>query len=556
MLTFPKNISFTLNIIVILCIEKHNMPKSIFRFIFLTLLIIMASCAKRGNITGGTKDTIAPVLKASFPKNMSTNFNGKEIKLVFNEYVKLKNINKQLIISPPMKNQPEILPQNASKVITIKLKDSLRPNTTYSFNFGQSIEDNNEGNPYPQFKYIFSTGPYIDSLKINVKIKDALEKKLDHFVSVMLYEINEKFNDSTIYKETPRYITNTLDSLKTVTLENIKAGKYLLIALKDNGNNKYNPQSDKIGFQKQYITIPNDTVFEVELFKEKLPFKAIKPSQASKNRLIMGYEGKPKDIKVTVKNGAEIIPSLVTHFPKKDSVQVWFKAIKSDSLKVIVEKEKFNKEFMVKLKKEKADTLNINSEFSGNLPLRERFTLNSNIPLIKFDKTKISITDKDSTSVPFDTEYDEFEQKLFVNFNKEELQRYKIQFMPGAVTDFYEHQNDTLTYRIKTKNSSDYGNLRVLLENAKRFPIIVELTDKDGKVKATVYTESNPAIEFLALEPAQYTLRIIYDDNKNKVWDTGSYLEKRQSEEVIYFSKEIDVRANWDVEQPFNLDIK
>ena len=294
------------------------MPKSIFRFLCLILVVIMASCAKRGSITGGDKDTIAPVLKASFPKNFSTNFNGKEIKLVFDEYVKLKNVNKQLIISPPMKIQPEILPQTASKILTIKLKDTLQPNTTYSFNFGQSIQDNNEGNSYSQFKYVFSTGAYIGSLKINVKVKDALEKKVDNFVSVMLYEINEKFNDSTIYKETPKYITNTLDSLKVVSIENIKAGKYLLVALKDNGNNKFNPKSDKIGFQKQYITIPNDTIFEVELFKEKLPFKALKPTQASGNRLLMAYEGEPKNMKVTIKNGSEIIPSLVTQFPKKD----------------------------------------------------------------------------------------------------------------------------------------------------------------------------------------------------------------------------------------------
>ena len=84
------------------------MPKSIFKLLFFVFMLVMISCAKRGSITGGDKDTIAPVLKASFPKNFSTNFNGKEIKLIFDEYVKLKNINKQLIISPPMKNQPEI----------------------------------------------------------------------------------------------------------------------------------------------------------------------------------------------------------------------------------------------------------------------------------------------------------------------------------------------------------------------------------------------------------------------------------------------------------------
>ena len=529
------------------------MPKSIFKFICLLFVVVMASCAKRGSITGGTKDTIAPVLKASFPKNMSTNFNGKEIKLVFDEYVKLKNINKQLIISPPMKNQPEILPYNASKVITIKLKDKLQPNTTYSFNFGQSIEDNNEGNPYSQFKYVFSTGSYIDSLKINVKVKDALEKKTDNFVSVMLYEINEKFNDSTIYKETPRYITNTLDSLKSVTIENIKAGKYFLVALKDNGNNKYNPKVDKIGFQKQYITIPNDTIFEVELFKEKLPFAAIKPMQASGNRLIMGYEGNPKNMKVTLKNGSEIIPNVVTQFPKKDSVQIWFKPIKTDSLQVMVEKDKFLKDFIVKIKKQKTDTLSFNPEFNGLIPLRERFALNSSVPLIKFDKSKITIKNKDSVAVDFTVNYDEFTQKLFLDFKKEELEKYQIQLLPDALTDFYDSKNDSLKYSVATKRASDYGNMRVVLENVKRFPLILELTDKDGKVKYSESTEKQTTVNFDAIEPATYMLRIIYDDNKNSLWDTGSYLEKRQSEEVIYYPKEIPIRANWDWEQVFDL---
>lgn len=515
----------------------------------------MTSCAKRGNITGGSKDTLAPVLKASFPKNGSVNFKDNEIKLVFDEFVKLKNINKQLIISPPMKRQPEILPYNASKIITIRLKDTLQPNTTYSFNFGQSIEDNNEGNPYSQFKYIFSTGEKIDSLKLKVKIKDALEKKVDNFVSVMLYEINEKFNDSTIYKETPRYITNTLDSLQFVTIENIKAGNYLLLALKDNGNNKFNPKSDKIGFYKHFITIPNDTIFEVELFKEKLPFTAFKPSQASGNKMLMGYEGSPKGIKVRVKKGSEIIPSIVTQFPKKDSVYLWYKPIKADSLLVQVEKDKFIKEFSVKLKKQKADTLNLNTEYSSILPLRERFVINSNTPLVQFDPSKISLKNKDSLAIDFTTAYDEFEQKFYLDFKKEASEKYKIKLFPGAVTDFFDNKNDTLIYTIATKNNSDYGNLRVVLENVKRFPVIIELTDKDGKVKYTEYTEKNNVVEFLAIEPNKYTLRIIYDDNKNTVWDTGNYIEKRQSEEVVYFPKEIDVRANWDVEQPFDASL-
>jgi hypothetical protein len=323
--------------------------------------------------------------------------------------------------------------------------------------------------------------------------------------------------------------------------------------MKDNGNNLYNPNADKIGFQKQYITIPNDTIFEVELFKETLPFKAFKPSQAAKSRMLIGYEGKGKEAKVMVKNGSEIVPSLVTQMPEKDSLQIWFKPIKVDSLQVNVQRDKYNADFTVKIKAQKADTLSIRPDFTGSIPLRERYAMTSSTPLVKFDKSKISIRSKDSTSVDFTTEYDEFKQKFYLDFKKEPLENYKIQAMPGAMTDFFEKENDTLNFKVTTKNLSDYANLRVVLENVNRFPLIVELTDKDGKVKYTEYTESTTTINFDAIEPSKYTLRVIYDDNKNKVWDTGNFLEKRQAEEVIYLSGEIDVRPNWDWIQPFNL---
>jgi hypothetical protein len=185
------------------------MLKNNLKYILFLLVLATVSCAKRGSITGGLKDTLAPILKTSFPKNFSTDFKGTEIKLTFDEYIKLKDLRKQLIISPPMKNEPLILPTNVSKYLSIKINDTLQPNTTYSFNFGQSITDNNEGNPYNQFKYIFSTGAYIDSLSIGGTVKDAFNKEVESFVSVMLYDVNDKFIDSVVYNENPRYVTNT-----------------------------------------------------------------------------------------------------------------------------------------------------------------------------------------------------------------------------------------------------------------------------------------------------------------------------------------------------------
>lgn len=536
------------------------MLKNHIKYIIASLLLISIGCAKRGSITGGLKDTLAPVLKMSSPKNFNTNFKGREIKLVFDENIKLQNINKQLVISPPMKYAPIISPQTASKFINIKIIDTLQENTTYSFNFGQSIADNNEGNPYNQFKYVFSTGNYIDSLALGGRIKDALEKEAEAFISVMLYEVNDTFKDSVIYTYPPRYITNTLDSLKTFRLENLKAGKYLLVALKDkNNNNKFNPKEEKIGFIKEYITVPNDTVFELELFKERNPFKSFKPTQASGNRLFLGYEGEMALAKhkpeITLKNKGEILPSIVSRLPKKDSLQIWYKPLKTDSLTVAVNKDKYSTNYLLKIKNQKKDSLTFNAITAGILNFRDQFAIESSIPLTNLDNSKIKLINKDSTAVAFTTQYDTFNQKLFIDFKTLPVEKYTFTILPGALTDFYGNTNDTLSYSIQTKELEDYGNLKVKLENVKQFPVIVELTDAKGEVVASEYTENNPIVNFNLLNPAIYSLRIIYDENKNKTYDPGNYLEKRYSEQVIYFSKEIDIRSNWDIEQTFDVSL-
>jgi hypothetical protein len=517
------------------------------------LAISLIGCAKRGSITGGLRDTLAPNMIGSFPKNFVTDFKGNVIKLNFDEYVKLKDATKQLVVSPPLKYAPELLPYSASKQITIKFRDTLLPNTTYSFNFGNSIEDNNEGNALSQFKYIFSTGSYIDSLSINVKVGDALERKVDNFVSVMLYEVDENFIDSIIYKKQPRYITNTLDSLKVVKLENLKAGKYQLIAIKDvNKNNKYDPKSDKLAFRKQTFTIPNDTVFVLDLFKEKQKFKALNVAQISGNKLSLGYEGDYKNIKLGIKNGTNSVPFKISKIDKKDSLNIWFKAEKGDSIVVSASKDAFSKDFTLKIKDQKNDTLILSAVQTGNLKFRDNFAIRSSLPIETWEKSKIKLINQDSVAVDFTTNYLEEEQQLEFLFKKEPLEKYQLQVLPGGITDFFGKQNDTINYKFSTGSTSEYGNVRVRLTNVKRFPLLVQLTDKEGKVLASEWTDKETYLTFDLVDPNMFTIRLIYDDNGNKIWDAGNYLEKRLSEEVIYYPEEIRVNANWDREETFN----
>lgn len=526
--------------------------------VFAFTLFLFTNCAKRGTITGGKKDTIAPKIVNSIPENYTTNFKGTEIKINFNELIKIKDINKQLIISPPLKKQPTIVPQgSASKYISIKILDSLQPNTTYSFNFGQSITDNNEGNPYSQFKYVFSTGNYIDSLTVVGKIKDAYLQKPDNFVSVMLYDA-KTFTDSTVYKETPLYVTNTLDSLKVFALENLKEGQYQIIALKDKaGNNKYDPKSDKIGFFKEPITVPTKSMYELELFAEKSPFKVEKPTQESNNKLYMAFEGYAKNMKVSAKNGKQNIPINLTKFPQKDkdSVQLFYPKMDMDSLEITIENGKYNKTFITKLKKLKeADSLKISSKTQSVLAFRDLLALSTTTPIKLIDNSKIALRSKDSVAIAFTTKYDEYNQEIQFDFVKKEDQKYSLSLLPGAITDIYEDKNDSLKFDFNTKLLSDYGNLKVNLTSVKRFPIILEVLDDKGEVLYSKSSNKETSISFETIEPKLYTLRIFYDDNANDIWDTGDYLAKKQAEEIIYFPKQIDVRANWDVEQDFELD--
>lgn len=496
----------------------------------------------------------------SFPRNFSTEFSSKSIKLTFDEYVKLKNVDKQLIISPPLSKKPQILPLTASKSITINFLDSLQTNTTYSLNFGQSIEDNNEGNPYPHFKYIFSTGKFIDSLSIQGTIKDALERKPGSFSTVMLYEINEKFTDSAVYKNNPSYIAYSLEKDSSFKIDNVKAGNYYMIAIEDkSANYRFDPKIEKIGFIKNYITIPNDSIFEIKLFKETNKTKFYKPIQSADCSAIVGYEGDITDAKLTLKRGQEVIPSLISKIPKKDSLQIWFKPFEIekstiDSLHLTCATIDYTKDFTFKIKNQKHDSLSISAISNKILPLNEDFLLRTNLPLSKIDEKQFRLFQKDSTAVPFKLEYDELNLTLKFIFEKEPLEKYTLTVPAATIFDFIgQTTSKTLTFNCETKNTSDYGNLRLDLENVRQFPLIIELTDKDGHVKYTTYSENSSQIEFNLIEPALYTLRLIYDDNKNKAWDSGNYLKKKQPERVVYFPKDIDVRANWDVQQTFIL---
>lgn len=518
------------------------------------IAILLVQCARRGTPTGGPKDEVPPEILRMFPDNYKVNFVNQKIEITFNEYIKLDELQKQLVVSPPLKNRPIIKPQGGvSKKLTIEITDTLLDNTTYVINFGQSIVDNTEGNPYPFFKYVFSTGTYIDSLKIEGRVSDALNQKVDEFINVMLYEVDSAYTDSIIYKETPRYVVNTLDSLTTFTMENLKPGNYRLIALKEASSNlKFDPKNDKIGFISDVITVPTDEVFELKLFEPIQDDAVRRATHIGESRIQVGYYGELDSLKIEPLDKSLISSSRITKLDKNDTLEYWYKpALERDSLMLITSYGNFKDTLKTRLKKELTkDSLRIAKY--GQFKLSAPLQLTANTPIEELNPLKMELIDKDSVPQDFSIRLDSLKNIMTYEFNTTQQQRYTLKLLPGAVTDFYGYSNDTITNVYTTKASSDLGNIPVNLEGGTSWPLIIQIVRENLEVVTSQIALSNGQYPFEYLEPGNYLIRIVYDRNSNGRYDPGNWLLNTQPEKVVYYPDLIELQANWD----YNTTIK
>ncbi|THV61488.1 hypothetical protein EZV76_03940 [Flagellimonas alvinocaridis] len=523
---------------------------------FVLMGLALWQCARRGTPTGGPKDVAPPKLVRMEPENFTINFKAEKFRLYFDELIKLEDVQNQLVVSPPLKNAPEITPQGGPrKYIEVIIKDTLRENTTYTFNFGQSIVDNNEGNPNSFLTYVFSTGTYIDSLTLSGAVKDAFNKKADQFISVMLYEMDSTYTDSTIYRNPPNYIASTGDSLPLFQLNNLRAGKYALVALKDvNKNHLFNQKQDKIGFLEDTITIPTDSTYLLNLFLEEPDYSVSVPSYVAKNRIIFGYQGDGEDIQIeTLTQLPDSVQTKILKDREKDTLNYWITPTDIDSIIFTIANTKLEliDTFTVKTRKLALDSLTLSSGVRGKFNFEDTFSLLANTPIVAVDTSKIGLVVSDSLLAPYSYVLDTVENKIDFDFDIEPNQRYRFSLLPGAVSDFFGIQNDSLDYVISTSGYADYGNLRMTLGGAVKYPLILQLTNEKGELQREIIAPESKIFEFSNLEPGNYVVRVIFDDNGNGKWDTGSYLKKLQPERISYYPDVIEVRANWELEQNF-----
>ena len=524
-------------------------------------IVVISGCAKRGSPTGGPVDSIPPVLINASPKINSTNFDSKEIRLTFDEFVKLDKVEEQLIISPPIdKSSYKVKPlSGVTKKVFLEFIDSLETETTYSINFGNSIKDNNEGNPLTFFSYTFSTGETIDSLYVRGNISDAFDIDTDNYISIHLYRIDSVFNDSIIFNNRPTYISNSLDST-SYQFKNIKEGKYLILALKDIDNNYFfDPFYDKIGFIDSLITLPRDSIINFKLFKEETSLIWDKPHFINSEKIGFGYYGKLDLKNIEIESS---IPDSVnytyTKENEKDTLIFWLSKNSFDSLNFNLIEKDTTKLVTVKFDRAKdtlIDSLSISPKTANIIHLKETFKLSSNIPLKNIEDSLITIRDIDSLIVPFTTSINDNLDQIDIEFEVSPSDNYRVFILPEAIKDVRGVSNDSLQYNVVSQSLEDYGNvyLDVIRNSSSKF--ILQMIDSNGEViRVFKNVNQDATYNFDYVRPGKYIFRLIEDANNNDKWDTGNYLKKIKPERVYYFSNELEVRANWDLNETFNLN--
>ena len=558
-------------------------------FFLAVLSLIFSACATVVPPAGGPVDTTPPVPLSFIPNNKTTNFKAKKIVIKFDEYIELKALNSQMVVSPSMPKEPEVVAQG--KKLIINLPDSLDKDVTYTIFLGNAVVNFKEGLPLQHFQYVLSTGSTMDSLMILGTVKNAFNLKTEEGLIVMLYKNTA---DSTPLLHRPYYISKTYANGE-YKLANISPGKYLMFVLKDlNSNYIYDQPAEEIAFVDSLV-IPapekpaNDSLnlfntvkVDFFLFKELEKRQGINRKIVLKeNKIELDFKRPTHDLSMELLN----IPSesqwyYPVYSTEKDTLTAWITAKVPDTIDVKVteanvvidtvrfvlkkaEKKPLNisrKNKNENLTQDSAKTIvkiAVKANAVGTLDFFRKPTLNFNTPIKTFSSEKIQLFKlKDSIfqRIPTNLSFSDENSKMNLEFNVnlEESTTYKIFIKDSVFFDVFNNTNDTVDIKFTTTKKRNYGSLKLTVKNQDSIPMIVQLmNEKDVVLYQNVLIDS--VLNYPYLLPGTYKMKAIRDKNGNGKWDTGNYLQRILPERVYFLGTSINIRPNWDVEQKWEL---
>lgn len=591
-----------------------NNSKSLYYIFIIIAAAVMYSCANIGNPSGGPIDKTPPIFMRSNPTPNAVNVKDRKIEIFFDEIVTLKDPSTKIIVSPAQTEMPRM--SALGRKVTVELVDSLLPNTTYTIDFSNSIQDNNEGNAIDNFAFAFSTGSVIDSMRVSGYVLDS--RTLEPMQSVVV-GLQSNLADSAFHKEKLQRVALTNDRGQ-FTIRNVSPGSYHIFALKDlDRDYKFGNPTEDIAFLDSII-VPSigsreaaDTVYN-DLNEIDTIMRATRPAYFPNDILLSMFNEDRKSqylannlrvdstrISLTFAAASDTLPSLsivgrndvpdqwytLERSQTNDTLTYWIRpphlvsadtlmvattylrtdttsnlSWGTDTLKFTFQRQKAKK----KKKNEETDSLEqirfmeLHPLANGTQEVYAPLLLQTGTPIERYSREAFHLQRKlqnDTTFYPAEIKSIALRDSTL---NRRDLML-KVDWEPGAA---YKLAVDSLAmtdiYGLQTKPLKVDFNVRKMEEygnivfniTAVRDSAIVELLDGTEKIVLRAPVKSHRA-ELLNLLPGKYYARLFIDRNGNGKYDTGNYDMHLQPEETVYYPGAINLKKNWDVEQTWDI---
>jgi hypothetical protein len=535
-------------------LQKNYLPPTLLiLWIILAEYLLLSGCAQIGSLGGGERDTIPPQIDTllSTP-NMQTRFTPKRIELHFDEFINLTDVFTQVVVSPPLQGMKVTKPRYKMVLVEFDPAEPFRENATYTINFGTAIKDFTEGNVSP-FRFVFSTGDYIDSLRIGGKVVDAYSKEPVPDVLVMLYD---NLADSVVRTERPFYFART-DKQGLFQIENIRPDRFKVFALIDgNLNYLYDQDTERIGFLEEPVLLHDSLSvpdIRIRLFRETPPLRLVNRDVRNYGRMKLLFNRAPYDAAIRIEPESYVLAQET----ELDTIRIFYNFEEGARMQVFVGEDTITLEGRNRAEFESKGSLQLRKPFGERQllpvsPVDRGVRLDFNHPLAALDSTRFllkqdTLEDMLQPRVFLDSTH---RRQMRLEFPFEEAVPYSLTILPDAVRDVFGFSNtDTLRTSLQLRSRKELANLILKVDQLdSSMAYVLELIQQKELVETMLVSgETEYSRTFASINPGEYQLRVTEDRNGNGRWDPGNYDEGQQPERITVLRLET-LRANWDLE--------
>jgi uncharacterized protein (DUF2141 family) len=498
---------------------------------------LLGSCAQIGTISGGKKDTIAPriVENGMNPPNGTTEFQAKQIRITFDEFIKLDNPSESILLVP---EHAKIQGSIQKKTLILDIIGNLQAETTYKITLNAAVKDINEGND-SLIQYVFSTGKFIDSLDVKGVVKNALSQQVEGNILVGLYNDS----DSSFFKK-PAYYGKT-NQAGEYAITYMKPGKYRAVAFEDKNKDLIFQKNERMGFQTDFFQLDSSRFDSIPILIYEQSLKPILRSKKFEGPLLvkLGANTSLENAEIFIN---DTLLNKKPYYYTSDSLSFMLPSNQGEKATLVFKNEFFNDTITLRLpekEKSKKPTLYSNLK-EGNLFFTDTLMVYFSDNIETIDTSLITLKHSDSIRIPYRLEQVSA-NTLYFHFQKKNPD-IKLNFAEKSL--LFQHAKRPFTQQIpiRIKTEKDFGSV-VFFTDSLEANTVLELV-QNNKVVRTFSVNESKKIHVENLDVGSYQLKGFLDENSNGKWDVGNFEENRQPEKRLSFPDEIKVRANWEIE--------